>query len=105
MSAVEPPRRVPTPPSELGRLGLALGWLAAAQGAWPPHPPAQRRAVEVGSDGLTAGVAMADALADAGADLITVEGPTTTCAAYVALCVLLDVEPVVAVGTSVRPGW
>jgi nicotinate-nucleotide--dimethylbenzimidazole phosphoribosyltransferase len=105
MRDVERPRRLPAPPAELGRLGLALTWLAEAQGTWPPHAPAERRAVEIGTGGLTAGVAVADALADAGTDLLTVEGPPLSRPALVALCVLLDVEPVVAIGTAIGPGW
>jgi nicotinate-nucleotide--dimethylbenzimidazole phosphoribosyltransferase len=99
---------VPTPPSELGRLGVALGWLAAAQGGWPPQVPSQQRSVTIGSGGLPAGIAAADALVDGGADLVTVEGPPAGPAgpaALVALCVLLDLEPVVAVGTPAGPGW
>ncbi|GAC1610198.1 MAG: hypothetical protein NVS3B26_15710 [Mycobacteriales bacterium] len=121
MNPVEPPKRLQSPPPELGRLGVALSWLAAAHGSWPPPAPQQRRAVEVGSAGLTAdlaaglaagpaaglaaGRAQADALADAGADLLVVEGPPATAAALTVLCALLDVEPVLAVGTVAGPGW
>src|SRR3954467_129234 len=105
MREVGPPARMPAPPRELGRLGVALGWLGGAQGSWPPHPPAQCRTLEVGTGGLAAGIATADALVDGGADPVGVGAPAANCAAYVALCVLLDVEPVVAVGTTVGAGW
>jgi nicotinate-nucleotide--dimethylbenzimidazole phosphoribosyltransferase len=105
MRAVEPPRRLPAPPAELGRLGGALSWLAHAQGSWPPHAPVNRRAVDLAGGGLAAGTAAADALADSGADLLTVEGPPANAAALTALCALLDLEPVAAVGTAVDAGW
>ena len=105
MNPVEPPARLADPPAELGRLGAALGWLARAQGAWPPQPPKVRRAAEVGGGGLAAGIAEADAHADAGVDLLTLEGPPASAAALVALCALLDLEPVTAVGTAGVPGW
>jgi nicotinate-nucleotide--dimethylbenzimidazole phosphoribosyltransferase len=103
---VTSPQQLPAPPAELGRLGEALHWLAQAQGAWPPYEPKQRRAVELSEgDGLAAGVAEADQLADAGVDLLVLEGPPATPAALVALCVLLDVEPVLAIGTAAGPTW
>lgn len=61
--------------------------------------------MDIGVGGLPAGVAAADALADAGADLLTLEGPAASTAALVTLCVLLDLEPVVAIGTSAGPDW
>jgi nicotinate-nucleotide--dimethylbenzimidazole phosphoribosyltransferase len=106
VNAAEPPTRVPQPPAELGRLGEALHWLAAAQGDWPPRRPAQRTSLAVtGGDGFASGRARADALADAGVDLLVVEGPEPTAAAFVVLCALLDLEPVTAIGTSTTPGW
>lgn len=103
---VPSPQRLAAAPPELGRLGDALHWLAQAQGSWPPHEPRQRRSVElVDGDGLRAGVAEADALADAGVDLLVVEGPAATTPALVVLCALLDVEPVLAVGTAAGPSW
>jgi nicotinate-nucleotide--dimethylbenzimidazole phosphoribosyltransferase len=102
---VDPPTRLPAPPAELGRLGTSLSWLAAAQGAWPPRVPVLRRTAQLGEGGLAAGIAAADSHADCGADLITVEGPPATVAALVVLCVLLDLEPVVAIGTATAPGW
>lgn len=109
MNPVEPPARLADPPAELGRLGAALGWLARAQGAWPPQPPKVRRAAEVrglpAGGGLAAGIAEADDYADAGVDLLILEGPPASAAALVALCALLDLEPVAAVGTAGVPGW
>jgi nicotinate-nucleotide--dimethylbenzimidazole phosphoribosyltransferase len=99
------PHRLPSAPPELGRLGTALAWLAGAQGGWPPHAPHHRRGVDVRTGGLSAGVEQADALVDAGVDLVTIEGPPATRPAYVSFCVLLDIEPVTAIGTSARPGW
>jgi nicotinate-nucleotide--dimethylbenzimidazole phosphoribosyltransferase len=100
------PAQLPAPPAELGRLGDALHWLAQAQGAWPPRPPAHRRPLTLDDgEGFAAGAAEADALADAGVDLLAVEGPAATTAALVALCALLDVEPVLAVGTASGPSW
>jgi nicotinate-nucleotide--dimethylbenzimidazole phosphoribosyltransferase len=102
---VDPPTRVPAAPRELGRLGAALAWLAGAQGAWPPQVPGSRRAVDLGAGGLAAGTAAADALADSGVDLVTLEGPGASVKALVTLCALLDIEPVVAIGTAAGPGW
>jgi nicotinate-nucleotide--dimethylbenzimidazole phosphoribosyltransferase len=106
VNAVQPPTRVQQPPAELGRLGEALHWLAAAQGDWPPRAPAHRTALTVTSgDGFDAGCAQADGLADAGIDLLVVEGPEPAAPAFVVLCALLDIEPVKAIGTSTAPGW
>jgi nicotinate-nucleotide--dimethylbenzimidazole phosphoribosyltransferase len=106
LAPVEQPGRVPVPPAELGRLGTALGWLAAAQGSWPPRPPVRRCHADVGMAGLAGGIAAADALVDGGGDLVTVEGPAAPPAALVALCVLLDIEPIAAIGTrATGHGW
>ncbi|MCW2724237.1 MAG: cobT [Frankiales bacterium] len=106
MNPVGPPARLVAPPVELGRLGGALGWLAAAQGAWPPRPPRAARALDVTTgEGLTAGCAEADALADEGADVLVLEASGDTDASHVVLCALLDVEPVLAVGTANVPDW
>jgi nicotinate-nucleotide--dimethylbenzimidazole phosphoribosyltransferase len=106
VNPVDPPARLPGPPAALGRLGGALGWLAAAQGAWPPRPPRAVRSIDVTSgDGFAAGCAEADALADEGADALVLEASGDPAAAFVVLCALLDVEPVLAVGTAAGPGW
>jgi nicotinate-nucleotide--dimethylbenzimidazole phosphoribosyltransferase len=106
MMPVEAPTRLPGPPAALGRLGDALGWLARAQGAWPPRPPAAQLAVHLREGtGVAGGIEEADRLADAGVDLLVVDGPTATTAALVVLCALLGVEPVVAVGTAASPDW
>ena len=100
------PTRVAAPPASLGRLGEALAWLAAAQGAWPPVPPRLPRSLDVShGDGLAAGRAEADALADEGADLLVVESSGGPTAALVVVCALLDLEPVLAIGTGTGPGW
>jgi len=100
------PARLAAPPAALGRLGSALGWLAAAQGSWPPVAPRLRRDLHVVEGaGLAAGRAEADALADAGVDLLTLEVEAEPTAAQVVICALLDLEPVVAVGTSGGAGW
>jgi len=100
------PTRLPPAPASLGRLGAALDWLAAALGAWPPIAPRQRRDLHVvDGTGLAAGRAEADALADAGVDLLTLEVEADPTAAHVVVCALLDLEPVMAVGTSGGPGW
>lgn len=106
MKPVDAPTSIPDPPTELGRLGSGLGWLARAQGGWPPSSPRQRRDVGiVDGAGFAAACDEADALADSGADLLTLEGPAATAPALVLLCALLDIEPVLAVGTSTGAGW
>lgn len=100
--------------SPLGRLGPALVWLATAQGAWPPHPPRTvRRVVVDGSapaeGAFEHGVAQADEFADSGADLVVLGAETDRIAGVIAAAVLLGLEPVEAVGTSVGTavddGW
>jgi nicotinate-nucleotide--dimethylbenzimidazole phosphoribosyltransferase len=102
---VERAPRFPVP-AALGQLGDSLAWLAGTQGAWPPHAPRQRRDLDVvAGEGLAAGLAEADALADAGADLLVLEASGDATAALVVVCALLDLEPVLALGTSTAPGW
>ena len=102
---IDRPDRFPGPP-ELGRLGAALGWLAGAQGAWPPHPPRRPHALDVTTGtGLDAGIAEADGLADSGGDLLVLEASGDPAAALVVVCALLDVEPVLAIGTAAGPDW
>lgn len=106
MNPVPIPARLDPAPPALGRLGDALLWLAAAQGAWPPHAPAlPRRLLVEDGGGLDAGVAAADALADAGVDLVVLDAPAASPAALVVLAALLDLEPVLAVGTAAGPDW
>jgi NaMN:DMB phosphoribosyltransferase len=123
-------REVPTPWVERpepapghGRLGELAGWLAAAQGQWPPREPARPRLVAVSTGdwddselaaiaGLTtrvvrptgdvepalaAGIAAADAEADEGADLAVVVGTGADVAAAAAAAALTDLEPAAAV--------
>jgi nicotinate-nucleotide--dimethylbenzimidazole phosphoribosyltransferase len=106
MNPVPAPALLAEPPADLGRLGAALQWLAATQGAWPPHPPAlPRRLLVAEGSGLDAGIAQADALADAGVDLLVLDGPPATPAALLVLAALLDLEPVMAVGTASGADW
>lgn len=97
---------VPPPPRELGRLGPALAWLAAAQGAWPPVLPDAVRQVVVDDGGSRAdGQAEADRLADGGCDLLVVGATGDQVAGLVVLAALLDLEPVQAVGTAAGQDW
>ena len=105
MSAPQRPSRAPAAP-ELGRLGMALSWLAGAQGTHLARPPRRVEHLTVTDGaGLAAGRAEADSLADSGVDLITVEAPGDVVPALVLLCALLDLEPVVALGTAPGPDW
>ena len=102
--AVEAPGAPRTAPPALGRLGPWLARLAAAQGSWPPVPPARvGRAPAV--RGVDAGSAAADALVDSGVDLLVAAGGGPAGPALALLAVLLDLEPVAAVGTASQPGW
>lgn len=103
---VPAPAEVATPPRALGRLGPALAWLAAAQGAWPPVVPQQVRRVVV-LDGTTRadGQREADDLADGGADLLVLGSGGDQVAGLVVLAALLDLEPVQAVGTAAGDDW
>lgn len=102
---VAPPDRLPAP-RELGRLGPALAWLAAAQGSWPPHVPREPRTVVLDSGaGLDAGRERADALVDAGADLLVVGATGDPVPGLVVAAALLRLEPVAAVGTAAGPAW
>ena len=103
---VERPAQVPEPDPRLGRLGAGLAWLAATQGAWPPHAPKVPKRLDVTTgEGVAAARAEADALADSGVDLLALEASGDDTAALVVICALLDLEPVAAVGTSTAPGW
>lgn len=104
--AVTPPSPVPTPPQELGLLGPALAWLAAAQGAWPPvEPSAVRRVVVADGADRESGQQEADALADGGCDLLVLGSSGEQVPGLVVLAALLDLEPVQAVGTAAGPDW
>ena len=105
MSSVLRPRRFAVP-AGLGSLGESLAWLAGTQGSWPPQPPRRLTALDVVEGaGLAAGRAEADALADSGVDLLVVEASGDVTAGVVVLCALLDVEPVLGLGTSTAAGW
>ena len=91
-------------PPHLGRLGPAVLRLAGVQGAWPPRRPG-RVVPAPPADGLEAGTRAADALADEGADLVVVGDGGPVGPALALLAVLLDLEPVAAVGTAAVPGW
>ena len=93
----------PVPLPELGRLGPALAWLATVQGAWPPRDPSAVQRPPA-PDGLDAGSAVADALADAGADLLVVGSDADPVPGLVALTALLGLEPAKAVALD-DPSW
>jgi nicotinate-nucleotide--dimethylbenzimidazole phosphoribosyltransferase len=93
------------PDRSLGRLGDALGWLAAAQGSWPPVPPASVQQVLVEKGSRAGGQRQADELADGGCDLLVVGAAGDQVAGLVVLAALLDLEPVQAVGTAAGPEW
>ena len=100
----EPDALPASAPPALGRLGPALLRLAAVQGAWPPRRPARVVHAPL-PEGLVAGALAADALADEGADLVVVGDGGPPGPALALLAVLLDLEPVAAVGTAAVPGW
>lgn len=102
---VERPEPVGTAPPELGRLGPALVWLATAQGAWPPRVPSAARRLVVDGGSLEQGLAAADELADAGCDLLVVGSAGDPVPGLVVLAALLDLEPVLAVGTGGGTDW
>jgi len=119
------PVGVGAPDRSLGRLGPALAWLAAAQGAWPPHAPATVRHLRLGGTGprdgdpadgnpgdgdladgdLQAGFAQADELADAGVDLVVLTATGDQVPGIVVAATLLYLEPVHAVGTVATADW
>jgi hypothetical protein len=115
---VDPPATVEPGPAALGRLGPPVRWLAAAQGAWPPHPPqlVHRNPDEPPADpdegpaqltaaALEAGAVAADSAADAGAGLLLAESASSAGPALAAVASLLHLEPVVVVGTAGGEGW
>ena len=89
-------------PAELGRLGEELARLLG----WPPVAPAQVRSLHLADgQGLAAGLLEADALADSGVDLVLLDADGDPVEAVVAVAVLLDLEPVAALGTVPAPDW
>jgi len=83
-----------------------LAWLAGTQGGWPPCAPRRAAYLDVtDGQGLAHGRVEADALADSGVDLLTLEASGDPVPSLVVICALLDLEPVLAVGTSTDPGW
>lgn len=91
---------------ELGRLGVALSWLAGVQGTWPAREPHRVEHLHVREGaGFAAGRAEADALADSGVDLLVLEASGDPVPALVVLSALLELEPVVALGTATDPQW
>lgn len=89
-------------PEDLGRLGGELDRLFG----WPPQEPAYVKVVEVtAGEGLAAGRAEADALADSGVGLLAVSAPGVRPGPLVALAVLLELDPVAVVGTAPGPEW
>jgi len=89
-------------PADLGRLGAEVQRLFG----WPPSGPNQVRSLLVtAGEGLAAGRAEADALVDSGVDLLVLEGSGRPDRGLAVVAVLLDLEPVQAVGTAGGPGW
>lgn len=105
MTAPSPDGPLPAAaPAALGGLGPPLLRLAAVQGSWPPRRPA--RVVPAPAAGtIPGGAAAADALVDEGADLVVARAAGPPGPALALLAVLLDLEPVAAVGTTPAPGW
>lgn len=106
--AVPPPADVVGRAPEVGRLEPALQWLARCQGSWPPRPPAAAARIDV--DGAAAGslgdgAARADEAVDRGADLLVVSGSGDQAPGVLVAAVLLQLEPVRAVGTAATPDW
>lgn len=72
----------------------------------PPVAPRAVVRVQVGAgQGLDAGREEADRLVDAGADLVVLDADALGAGPYVALAVLLDLDPVTAIGTSPAEDW
>lgn len=72
----------------------------------PPVAPRAVVRVEVGSgQGLEAAREEADRLVDAGADLVVLDAAGSPPAVLACLAVLLDLEPVAAVGTEAAEDW
>ncbi len=106
MTAVAPPDLLPDSPGLLGALAPALRRLAELQGHWPPTRPVAARTLPVpGAPSYATGAAAADAAADEGVDLLLVDTDDDAGAALAALSVLLEIEPVAAIGTAGGPGW
>jgi nicotinate-nucleotide--dimethylbenzimidazole phosphoribosyltransferase len=106
--AVDAPDQVEGSAPHIGKLEPALQWLARCQGAWPPRRPAtpSRIGVDGGSPGsIDTGAERADAAIDAGADLLVVSGSGDQAPGLLVAAVLLDIEPVRAVGTAGVPDW
>ncbi|HEU5266368.1 MAG TPA: nicotinate-nucleotide--dimethylbenzimidazole phosphoribosyltransferase [Jatrophihabitans sp.] len=106
-------------PAGAGRLGELAEWLSGTQGGWPPTAPVRPRLVcpspgtaaavavaeslDVGvdhleitltADAFRTGVAAADALADAGTNLVILADGESSAAAAVLVAVVTDAEPV-----------
>jgi len=106
--AVPAPAHVDGAAPGTGTLQPALQWLARCQSAWPPRVPGSPHRIDVdgaGGAGLAAGSARADAAVDAGADLLVVSGSGDQARGVLVAAVLLDLEPVRAVGTASTADW
>jgi nicotinate-nucleotide--dimethylbenzimidazole phosphoribosyltransferase len=109
---VEAPRPVEGTAPGTGALEPALRWLASCRGEWPPRRPSCVRSVRLGEGGppdapssSDTGRAVADDLVDRGADLLVLGGSGDTTGGLLVLAVLLDLEPVRAVGTAPGRDW
>lgn len=103
---VAAPEQVVGRAPETGRLEPALQQLAGWQGAWPPRRPTSVRAVLLtGADSIEDGRARADDAVDSGADLLVVQGGGDPVEGLLVIAVLLDLEPVRAIGTAPGEEW
>lgn len=107
-TAVPPPPTVAGAAPAAGLLEPVLRWLAACQGAWPPHRPERPAAVllRAPTDGsLQTGASRADDVVDRGGDLLVAQGAGDQAEGLLVAAALLDLEPVRAVGTADRAEW
>jgi nicotinate-nucleotide--dimethylbenzimidazole phosphoribosyltransferase len=105
---VAPPGDVEGGAPDVGRLEPALQWLARCQGGWPPRRPASPARIDVdgaSAGSLDGGSTRADTAVDAGADLLVVSGSGDQASGLLVAAVLLDIEPVKAIGTAGVRDW
>lgn len=79
--------------------------LARVLGSPPREPGSVVRLQVTTGDGLAAGREEADRLVDSGADLVVLDAESPGPGPRVVLALLLDLDPVAAVGTAPDEGW